>query len=158
MAQGGSGDKKRVLFVCSAGGHLSQLMQLKPWWSKHQRHWVTFDLPDANSKLQGEEVTYAYHPTTRNVFNLARNTPLARRVINEWKPDVIVSNGAGVALPFFSVARLKKVPSVYFEVYDRIDSPTLTGRLCRPLASEFLVQWPEQEKLYAGSRLVGAVY
>jgi hypothetical protein len=46
---------------------------------------------------------------------------------------------------------------VYVEVYDRIDSPTLTGRLCRPLATLFCVQWSEQTVFYKGSQLVGSL-
>ena len=68
---------------------------------------------------------------------------------------MIVSTGAGVALPFFVVGRLRRIPTVYIEVYDRMDSRTLTGRLCRPLSTKFLVQWPEQEALYPGSTNVG---
>jgi hypothetical protein len=60
-----------------------------------------------------------------------------------------------VAYPFFLVARAKKIPTVYIEVYDRIDSRTLTGRLCRPVSSLFCVQWEEQRSLYSGSVLVG---
>jgi hypothetical protein len=47
---------------------------------------------------------------------------------------------------------------VYLEVYDRIDSRTMTGRLVRPFASRFCVQWPEQRDLYPGSELVGPLY
>lgn len=150
--------RRRVLFVCSSGGHLSQLLQLRPWWEHHERQWVTFDLPDAGSKLVGETVHHAYFPTTRNLINMARNTPLAYRLMRRWRPDVIVSNGAGVAFPFFVVARAMGIPTVYLEVYDRIDSRTMTGRLCKPLSSLFLVQWPEQQALYAGSNLVGPLY
>ena len=149
---------KRVLMVCSSGGHLSQLMQLRPWWEHHERWWVTFDQPDARSKLHGETMIPAHHPTTRNARNLIRNVPLAHRVLSVFRPDVVVSNGAGVALPFFAVARARRIPTVYLEVYDRIDSTTLTGRLCRPLSSRFLVQWPEQQALYPGSTLIGALY
>lgn len=150
--------RRRLLFVSSAGGHLAQLLQLKPWWVHHERRWVSFDLPDANSKLEGEELIFAHHPTTRNVINLARNTPLARRVLKDFEPHVVISTGAGVALPFFAVAWTMGIPSVYLEVYDRIDSRTLTGRLCRPFTSMFCVQWPEQQRLYAGSELTGPVY
>jgi UDP-N-acetylglucosamine:LPS N-acetylglucosamine transferase len=152
------GGRKRVLMVCSAGGHLSQLLQLRAWWAQHESRWVTFDLPDAHSKLDGETVITAHHPTTRNIPNLVRNLGLARRVIAEFRPDVVVSNGAGVAVPFFAVARASRIPTVYLEVYDRIDSTTMTGRLCRPLSSMFLVQWPEQQRLYHGSALIGPVY
>ncbi|MEM7275107.1 MAG: UDP-N-acetylglucosamine--LPS N-acetylglucosamine transferase [Actinomycetota bacterium] len=154
----GGGGRKRVLFVSSSGGHLSQLLQLRPWWARHERLWVTFDLPDARSKLEDETMIPAFHPTTRNLRNMLRNTPLAVRTIRGFRPDVIVSNGAGVAVPFFVVARILGVPTVYLEVYDRIDSRTMTGRLCAPLATEFLVQWPEQQALYDGSALVGPVY
>lgn len=148
----------RVLFVSSSGGHLAQLLQLRPWWGDHERRWVTFDLPDARSKLEGEVLIPAHFPTTRNVINLARNTPLARRVLKDFRPDVVVSNGAGVALPFFAVARLMGIPTVYLEVYDRVDSRTLTGRLVRPFTSRFCVQWPEQQGLYPGSVLTGPLY
>lgn len=151
-------ERRRLLFVCSAGGHLSQLLQLKPWWTHHERRWVSFDLPDAHSKLEGEELVFAHHPTTRSVVNLARNTPLARRVLKDFRPHAVISTGAGVALPFFAVARTMGIPSVYLEVYDRIDSRTLTGLLCRPLTSLFCVQWPEQQSLYSGSKLTGPVY
>ena len=67
----------------------------------------------------------------------------------------MVSTGAGVALPFFVLARLRRVPTVYIEVFDRIDSPTLTGRLCRPFTTRFCVQWPEQESLYKDSIVIG---
>ncbi len=148
----------KVLFVCSSGGHLSQLLQLRPWWEQHDRRWVTFDLPDARSKLTGEVLVPAHHPTTRNLRNLARNVPLARRVLREYRPDVVVSDGAGVAVPFFVLARAQRIPTVYLEVYDRIDSRTLTGRLCRPFTTRFLVQWPEQQVLYRGSELIGPLY
>lgn len=148
----------RVLFVCSSGGHLSQLIQLEPWWRDHYRHWVTFDLPDAQSKLAGESFTPAFHPTTRNLLNVARNYGLARRVIGRERPDVVVSNGAAVAVPFFLEARRRKIPTVFLEVYDRVDSRTLTGRLVQPFSTSFLVQWPEQQKLYPGSQLIGPLY
>lgn len=155
---GEPGPRKRVLFVCSSGGHLSQLLQLRPWWVHHDRQWVTFDLPDAQSKLEDETLIPAYHPTTRNVKNLARNTPLAYRTIKSFNPDVIISNGAGVAFPYFGLAKLMGIPTVYLEVYDRVDSRTLTGRLCAPITTKFLCQWPEQRALYEGSALVGPLY
>ncbi len=153
-----TGRTLKILFVSSSGGHLSQLLQLRPWWEDHDRRWVTFDLPDARSKLGGEQLIPAAYPTTRNIPNLVRNWALARRLLDEWVPDVIVSNGAGVAVPFFVIGRNKQIPTVYLEVYDRVDSRTLTGRLCRPFADLFLVQWPEQQVLYPNSRLVGPLY
>lgn len=148
----------KVLMVGSSGGHLAQLMQLRPWWTQHERHWVTFDTADAVSRLTGEAVTWAHHPTTRNLPNLARNSALARRVLATFRPDVVVTTGAAVAVPFFWLHRVYGASSVYLEVYDRIDTRTVTGRLCRPFADLFLVQWPEQQRLYRSSVLLGEVW
>lgn len=144
-----------VLLVGSAGGHLAQLMALEPWWRRHRRVWVSFDKPDAASLLADEDVVWAHHPTTRNLPNLLRNLSLAATVVRRRRPDVVISTGAGVALPFFVMARLLRIPTVYVEVFDRIDSPTLTGRLCRPFTTRFCVQWPEQQALYRNSIVIG---
>lgn len=145
----------RVLLVGSSGGHLAQMLTMKPWWQDAERRWVTFDTTDAVSALAGEQVVWAFHPTTRNLPNALRNLMLAVRVLLGYRPDVVVSTGAGIALPFFVVARLLGVRTIYVEVYDRIDSRTLTGRLCRPWTSRFLVQWEEQLAVYPGATVVG---
>lgn len=119
--------------------------------------WVTFDTEDATSQLADERVIAAYHPTTRNLPNLIRNAFLACRVVARERPDVILSTGAAVALPFFVVGRILRIPTVYIEVYDRISTTTLSGRLCRPFASRMLVQWEEQRMLYRDATVVGTL-
>lgn len=145
----------RVLLTCSNGGHLAQLHQLEPWWRAHERLWFTFDTPDARSVLQGENVEVCHHPTTRNIPNMLRNLRLARSIVRDFDPDVVVSTGAGVAFPAFLVAKAAGVPTVYVEVFDRVDSPTLTGRLCHPISDLFAVQWEEQLAVYPRGELVG---
>jgi UDP-N-acetylglucosamine:LPS N-acetylglucosamine transferase len=145
----------RILLVSSSGGHLLQLHRLDGWWRKHERLWVTFDTADAVSMLQDEDTVWAFRPTTRNLRNLVRNTLLAWRVLRRFRPTVVVSTGAGVAFPFFVLARLRGVKTVYVEVYDRIDLPTLTGRLCYPFSDLFLLQWEEQQRFYPKGRLIG---
>jgi UDP-N-acetylglucosamine:LPS N-acetylglucosamine transferase len=147
----------RAALVASSGGHLAQLHALEPWWRDHDRLWVTFDKPDSRSLLARERVVWAYHPTTRNLVNLVRNAFLAVRTIRRERPDVVVSDGAGVALPFFLAGKLFGAKTVYVEVYDRIDSRTLTGRLCRPFTDLFCVQWEEQRRLYPRSELIGTL-
>ncbi|HEX5740081.1 MAG TPA: UDP-N-acetylglucosamine--LPS N-acetylglucosamine transferase [Pilimelia sp.] len=144
-----------ILLVGSSGGHLAQLVALAPWYRDRARHWVTFDTPDARSLLGGESVTWAHFPTTRHVGNLLRNLRVAARVLRRQRPAAVVTTGAGVALPFVVLARLLRVPTVYIEVYDRIDTPTLTARLCRPFLSAMLVQWEEQRRAYPEATVVG---
>lgn len=147
-----------ILMVCSSGGHLSQLLELRPWWESRTRTWVSFDKPDVVSRLAGERVIWGHHPTTRNIPNLLRNLVLSVRTVVSERPDVIVSDGAGLAVPFFWVGRLFGARTVFLEVYDRIDSATMTGRLVEPVTDLMLVQWPEQERLYRDAVVAGTVW
>ena len=150
-------DRHRLLLVASGGGHLGQLMPLEPWWSRHDRTWVTFDTASAD-QLGDDPVVFAHHPTTRNIPNLVRNVVLAWRVLRRERPDVVVTTGAGVALPFFLIAKVLGIRTVFIEVYDRIDSRSLTGRLCRPLSDLFLLQWERQRELYGSGTVIGGLY
>ena len=147
----------RVLVVCSSGGHLAQLHCLDAWWRQHDRAWVTFDKTDARSLLDGERVYWAHHPTNRNLKNLLKNTLLAVRVLARERPELVVSNGAGVTVPFLWLGKAMGARTVYVEVYDRVDSPTLTARLVRPVLDRMVVQWEEQKRFYPEGVFLGAV-
>ncbi len=147
----------KVMLVCSSGGHLAQLYRLRPWWQQHERIWVTFADAHAESLLAGERVLPAFFPTTRNVPNALRNLRMAIAAVRAERPDVLVSDGAGIAFPFFLVGRALGVHTVYLEVYDRISRPTVTGKLCYPLAELFLLQWPEQAAIYPRGQVVGCL-
>ncbi len=144
-----------ALMVSSQGGHLAQLLVLEEWWGAGERIWACPDTPDVADRLRGERVVTTHSPTTRNVVNLVRNFFLAARVMRRERPAVVVSTGAGVAVPFFVIAWLMRVPTVFIEVYDRIDSPTMTGRLCGPFTTRRIVQWPDQLAFYPDATLVG---
>lgn len=145
----------KVVLVCSTGGHLAQLLALAGWWRSHERLWVTFDKGGAVDALRDESTVWAHHPTTRHLGNAARNLVLAIRVLRRHRPDLVVSTGAGVALPFFLAARALRIRTVFVEVVDRVASRTLTGRLVYPLADEFVAQWDVQRRLYPAARVIG---
>lgn len=147
----------KIGLVCYSGGHLYQLHILEEFWGKHDRFWVTFKKADALSLLKHERTYWAYHPATRNILNLVRNSFLAWKILRRERPDVIVSTGAAVAVPFFYLAKLFRIKTVFIEVYDRIDKPTLTGRLVYPVADAFVIQWPEQKKAFPRGIHIGQI-
>jgi UDP-N-acetylglucosamine:LPS N-acetylglucosamine transferase len=144
-----------VLLVSTQGGHLAHLIALRGWWEGKDRLWVCPDSPDVLDRLAGERVVPSYSPTTRNLPNLLRNLALAVRVLRSERPALVVSAGAGVAVPFFVGAWVLGIPSVFIEVYDRVDTPTMTGRLCGPFTTRRMVQWQSQLEFYPDARLVG---
>lgn len=148
----------KICLVGSSGGHLTHLYMLKPLWKDSKRFWVTFDKMDANSILTGENVYHCYYPTNRNIKNLIRNTFLAIKILHKEKPDLIISSGAAIAVPFFWLGKLRGAKTVYIEVFDRIDKPTLTGRLVYPVTDKFIVQWEEMKKVYRKAINLGSIF
>lgn len=148
----------KICFACSSGGHLAQLYMLKPFWQDKDRVWVTFDKEDARSLLEGETLIPCYYPTNRSLKALIRNTRLAWKVLRKEKPDLIISSGAAVAVPFFYLAKLRKIKTVYIEIIDRIDKPTLTGRLVYPVTDRMIVQWEEMKKVYPKAICLGSIF
>lgn len=151
--------KAKVCVPTSSGGHLTHMRMLMPVIDQAaDRFWVTFDKEDANTALAGERVYHCFFPTNRNLKNAVRNTLLAVRVLRKERPDLVVSSGAAVAVPFFLVGKLLGAKTVYVEVFDRADAPTLTGRLVRRVTDLFVVQWPEMERVYPGAVNLGPVF
>jgi len=134
----------KVALVCSSGGHLAHLLWIRSAWDDCERVWVCFDTVEARARLKDEHVAWAHHPTNRNISNLLRNGVVAWRFFCAQRPDVVVTSGAGVAIPWVLFGRLFGVPCVYLEVVDRIERPSLTLRLLEPLLSLVMVHDAQQ--------------
>ena len=148
----------KICLVGSSGGHLTHLYQLKKFWENKNRFWVTFDKEDARSILENEKVYNCYYPTNRNLKNLIKNTFVAFKVLRKEKPDIIISSGAAIAVPFFYVGKIFGAKTVYIEVFDRIDKPTLTGKLVYPVTDKFIIQWEEMKKVYKKAENFGSIF
>ena len=134
------------------------MYMLKDIWSKHDRAWVTFNKADANSILKDERKYWCHYPTNRNIPNLIKNTVLAIKILKKERPDVIISSGAAVAMPFFLLGHLFGAKLIYIEVFDRIDKPTISGKFCYKFADKFIVQWEEQLKVYPNAINLGQIF
>jgi UDP-N-acetylglucosamine:LPS N-acetylglucosamine transferase len=153
----------QLLLVCSTGGHLLQLLALRPVWEDRSRVWVTFDKSDARSLLAAEDVVRAAGPTNwtfglRALANHLRNLRLALAVVRRVRPTVVLTTGAGLAVPFVWIARAHGARVVYVESLTRVEGPSLGCRLIRPVADRLYVQWPELARVLPGSRYAGNVF
>lgn len=144
----------KILLVSSTGGHFQALKQLRPFWSKHQRCWVTFRNTSTEIALEGEKVYWAFSPTNRNIPNLIRNFLLAGRVIYQERPDLVVTTGAGVAVPFIILAKMFGSKTTFVESFTRIKQLSLSARLVLPFLDTLYVQWPQLQARYPQAELI----
>ena len=71
---------------------------------------------------------------------------------------MIISSCAAVAVPFFYLGKLFGAKLVYIEVFDRIDKPTMTGKMVYPIVDKFIVQWEEQKEVYPKAINLGSIF
>ncbi len=147
----------KLCLVCSAGGHLQELFHLSSVWRHQERFWVTFDYEDTRYLLKGEKYYKAFFPTNRSIKNLVYNSILAVRVLLKEKPDVIISTGAGISVPFFYLAWLMGIRTIYIESMARAKNLSLSGKLVYPVSSEFIVQWEELTKRFPRAKYGGQI-
>jgi UDP-N-acetylglucosamine:LPS N-acetylglucosamine transferase len=153
-------ERARVLLVCTGGGHLLQLWSLRAAWDGYSHAWVvaSHEGTDVASLLEGERVYLAHSPASRNVKNLVRNLVLARRLLTRLRPDVVLTTGAAVAVPFAWIARARGIRVAYVESLARAERPSLSCRLVAPVANRVYVQWPELAAAIPGARYAGTVF
>ncbi len=71
---------------------------------------------------------------------------------------VVLTTGAGVAVPFAWVARLRGAKVVYVESLSRIDGPSLSYRLIAPSPNGSTCSGPSSPSFVRGARFVGNVF
>lgn len=82
----------------------------------------------------------------------------ALRILWCERPRVILSTGAGPAVPFALVGRfLFGCRIVFVETITCIERPSLTGRIMYWLAHDFFYQWKALERFFPGGRYGGAL-
>lgn len=146
------------MIIASSGGHIFEMFCLRKFWENKDRFWVSFETADAKYLLKDEkEVYWAAHPTVRSIPNLLRNLVLAQRVLRRNRPDLIITTGSGVAVPFLWLAKPLGIPTIFVESITRITELSLTARMVKPVVTKMLVQWPEMAGKVPGIEYRGRI-
>jgi beta-1,4-N-acetylglucosaminyltransferase len=69
---------------------------------------------------------------------------------------VILSTGAGVAVPFLILGKLLGRRTVFVESITRIETLSLSARLALPFIDLLYVHWPQLQARYPRAELIGA--
>jgi UDP-N-acetylglucosamine:LPS N-acetylglucosamine transferase len=136
----------KILVVSSVGGHLTEIMQLAPIFEGHEVVLVLNDqatLPDFPF-ARVYRIVHAERDA-RVLYNFLE----AARILREEDPDLVVSAGAGPAVPLALLARIgTRARIVFVESAAAIERPTLTGRLMYPIAHHFFYQWSSLARFF----------
>jgi len=145
----------KICVVSSIGGHLEEVMQLYSIIAEHEFFFVV------NS--EGVLPCWIKNRTLRIVhserdWKLLINIYEAIKILRARRPDVIISCGAGPAVPFALVGKLMGIKVVFIETFAAVVKPTLTGRLMYRLSDLFIYQWKALESVYPGGIYGGSIF
>lgn len=154
---------KKVLFISSTGGHLNELLQLKPMFEKYDSYIVT-EKTKTNKDLKNEYKNISYllygtkHKPIRYIFVAIFNIIKSLILFIKIRPNVIISTGAHTTVPICLIGKLFKKKIIYIETFANIHTKTLTGKIIYPIADLFVVQWESMLKLYPKAEYWGWIF
>lgn len=155
---------KKVLFISSTGGHLSELMQLKSMFNKYDFHIIT-EKTKSNMHLKDKypkRVNYLVYGTRSNMlvypFKLLYNCFKSLFFYLKIRPKVIITTGAHSAGPMCCIGKIFGSKIIYIETFANSETKSVTGRLVYKFADLFIVQWEDMLKLYPKATFGGWIY
>lgn len=132
----------KIGLICSHGGHLTEMLQLVAAFDGHTVFFVTYRCARGQELAQRFPV-YELDGVGANPWQIWWRLPVAWRILAAERPAVLVSTGSEIAVPFFVLARILGIRTVFVESWCRVRTPSRTGKALYPLADVFLVQWPQ---------------
>jgi UDP-N-acetylglucosamine transferase subunit ALG13 len=145
-----------TLFVATTGGHLTQLDSLASRILPNGAAlWVTHANEQSRSMMADRDVEFVPYVGVRNVSDVLRCIPYARRLMQRRKVTRAVSTGSGIALGYLPYLAARGVECHYIESATRVSGPSLTGRVLQwvPGVRTYTQyqSWADQRWSYAGS-------
>jgi UDP-N-acetylglucosamine transferase subunit ALG13 len=149
----------KLCLAGSGGGHVRQLLDLEPIWSRHDAFFVTEDTALGHSVAEKHRTHFVAHVAVgqaklgkpgRMIAAGLRNLVQSARAIWKERPDMVISTGAGAVFFALLWARIFGARVVVIDSFARFDRPSLFARIARPFAHHLVVQsaalgnvWPE---------------
>jgi len=137
----------KICLSCSIGGHLIEIMQLKEFYKDYDHFFLTFWRDGIGDELKNEKAYFITNPG-RNIIKFFKNFYETLKIMIKEKPDVVMSTGAGSAIPSIIIGKLMGSKVIFIESFTRIYEPSLSGKIAYYFSDLFFVQWKQLLKKY----------
>lgn len=150
--------QKTLCVGASSGGHMSELEALLAYQASWplQAQVVVATLGISESSLPSNARQYLIGECDRNhPWQALKTLFRCFKVVWRERPDVVLTTGSMPLALFCLVAKLFRARIIWIDSISQIDRISMSGRLVKPFADLFLVQWPELEQRYPGTVYAG---
>ncbi len=152
--------KLKVCFAASSGGHLEELMVLRPLMEQYDSIIVT-ERTKHEAAGQKSQIYYLMQVNRLEktcILRLIANAFLSLKILLTERPDVIITTGVLAIIPLCLLGKALGKRLIFIESYANVYSPTKTGQLLYWFADQFYVQWPELMAYYPKAVYFGGIY
>lgn len=152
--------KLKVCFAASSGGHLEELMVLRPLMERYESFIVTERTKHEAAGVK-ERIYYLMQVNRREkacTLRLIANAFLSLKILLAERPDVVITTGVLAVIPLCLLCKALGKKLIFIESYANVYSPTKTGQLLYWFADQFYVQWPELMAYYPKAVYLGGIY
>ena len=154
------GEKLRVAFAASSGGHLEQLLRLKPLMERYDSFIVT-ERAGYDVSVPGVDTLYLHQVNRQEagfIPFMLLNLLGSIKIMLARRPQVVICTGVLAMIPLCLLAKLTGGTLVYIESFAKVSSPTLSGKLLYRFADRFYVQWETMREFYPKAVCLGGIY
>lgn len=145
-----------ILAISSPGGHWVELTRLFPAFEGRSVEYATTDAGRAGD-VPGGRLHVLTDANKRTPWRLLVCAGQVLRLVLRCRPKVIVTTGAAPGFLALLFGQLVGARCVWLDIFGLVDRMTLSGRMAKPLADLYLVQWAHlarpQGPHYRGSLL-----
>lgn len=160
----------QLLVILGGGGHTTEILRLVDLFVAQGAPFVYTYLLTWEDTLSEQRIrqsgpvyrvnrpSYKSYSSLHQLAGTLRALGQTLRIMLRVRPQAVVTAGPAIAVPVAVWARLLGSKVVFIETGSRVTHLSRTGRLMRPLANYYFVQWPtllaeHPRAIYAGRLL-----
>lgn len=153
---------KKVMFICSAGGHLTEVLKISKLFKKYhyvlvtEKNKLSLNLQD-NYNIEFLKYGSRAYPF-KFIFVFIINFFKSIYLFFKYQPDLIYTTGAHTCVVMCYLAKIFRKKIIFVEVFDRTMTPTLSGKMVYRIADVFIVQHEELLSKYKKAKYIGGIY
>jgi len=151
----------KTCFISSTGGHLTQLRTIYDTFPQEESALITEKNETTISLGKHKNVSFLVQQDRKNIlflFIFIINIILSLVYVLKYRPQYIITTGAGSVIPFCIFGKIFGSNLIFIESFAKVNTPTLTGRLLYKFADKFYVQWEELLSIYKNAEFKGRLY
>lgn len=148
-----------ICLACSAGGHLRELqLAVGSIPDEYRCYWLTLKTNSIQKALKDKEHVFLTNFQLAKKWTLVVNGIQAIWWVLRKRPDVIITTGAGVAVPtVYFAKKLLKSKIIFINSAADVTNPSKTPVWIEKYADMFLVQWEDMLKVFPRATCCGVL-